>query len=143
MTADQFYRACLVVFPREFRQQYGDAMVEAFREFHSAIPRRGLGFWLFVGADTCRSACIEQISAWTSRPRRLALQWIGGCALGAAASGALGSRCSIRTARRSASWCRGSAFDVERPGGVALCRHESSERLLIPDGTCVDVPSLA
>jgi hypothetical protein len=91
MTSERVYRALLAVYPRAFRRDYGDAMVEAFRDLHRGATRPPLGFWLFVSADTCRAAYALHVDAWKSSEHRLALQWVGACALGAAVCGAAGS----------------------------------------------------
>lgn len=91
MTSEQIYRACLVLYPRAFRRDYGHAMLEAFRDLQRSGTRRGLRFWLFVAADMCRSAAVQHLDVVTAPERRLALQWIAACALGATACGSLGS----------------------------------------------------
>jgi len=54
------YRALLHVYPRDFRDEYGDAMVEFFRDRSSAACTAGgwssVRLWWRVGLDLCRNA---------------------------------------------------------------------------------------
>jgi hypothetical protein len=91
MNADTLYRTLLAAYPPGFRREYGDAMLEAFRDLHQARSHGRVRFWRFVLVDTLRSA----IHAWTvacqERCATRQLRWIAACAVGTAACGGLGS----------------------------------------------------
>ena len=82
MKDERLYSALLVLYPPSFRREYGQAMIEAFRELRVANRRSTVRFWLFVSADVCRSAWREQLDACHSGMRRFFLQWVGVCTLG-------------------------------------------------------------
>jgi hypothetical protein len=59
MTSERLYAALLHLYPRRFRVEYGDAMVEAFRAARrssAAAP-----FWMLMAKDLCCSACQERV----------------------------------------------------------------------------------
>jgi hypothetical protein len=76
------FRLLLRLYPRGFRREYGDQIVEAFREMRRAEGRTAIGFWRFVLADVCRSALRQQLEACRTGARRIVLEWIAACALG-------------------------------------------------------------
>ena len=82
MNAERFYSSLLTLYPQSFRREYGEAMVEAFRELRAANRRSALRFWLFVTVDVCRSAWREQLDACHSGMRCFLFQWVGVCTLG-------------------------------------------------------------
>jgi hypothetical protein len=89
MTAERFYTALLTLYPKAFRREYGDAMIEAFRELHDhrrARHRSPLAFWSFVVADLGQSLIREQIAASRSGDRLGMLRWLGVCAAGSIAT---------------------------------------------------------
>ena len=91
MTAETLYRALLAVYPPGFRRDYGEAMLEAFRDLHQGRAHDGVRFWLFVLVDALRSASHAWAAAcqeWCATPQ---LRWIAACAVGTAACGGLGS----------------------------------------------------
>jgi len=83
MTPERLYCALLRVYPTSFRDEYGDRMLEAFRQLHGAYRGSRLTFWLFVLADIWRSAFAAQLDACQSGRRRFALEWTGACVCGA------------------------------------------------------------
>jgi hypothetical protein len=87
MTPEQVYAALLALYPRAFREAYGDAMMEAFHDLRRANRRAPLAFWRFVIADLARSVCQAQLDACRSGARRFALRWLTVCALGATSTG--------------------------------------------------------
>jgi len=59
MTADRLYAALLHLYPSEFRDEYGDEMLAAFRALRQTRHRSQgspLRFWLFVASDVFTSA---------------------------------------------------------------------------------------
>jgi hypothetical protein len=86
MTPERVYAALLCLYPRPFRREYGDRMLDAFRQMYGARSRSRVGFWLFVLSDICRSAVFAQIETCRSGARRFALEWVGVCACGAVAT---------------------------------------------------------
>jgi hypothetical protein len=61
MTADRIYAALLHLYPRSFREEYGQEMLTAFREMYRRRTRTRLAFWSFVLADTVRTAGAERL----------------------------------------------------------------------------------
>ena len=72
MTADRIYTTLLRLYPKAFRDQYGDDMLAAFREMFN--DRRGtLRFWRLVLVDTVRAAGAERLET---------VQWPAICLMG-------------------------------------------------------------
>jgi hypothetical protein len=84
MTPDAVYRTLLRLYPRAFRREFGDAMVEAFGDMRAARRRSFFGFWSFVIRDLCRSAARQRIDATP-----FAARWMAACGLGAVVVGGL------------------------------------------------------
>ena len=82
MTPERLYSALLRAYPTPFRREYGDRMLDAFRQLDGDYRGSRTRFWLFVLADICRSAFSVQIEACRSGVRRFALEWTGACACG-------------------------------------------------------------
>jgi len=61
MTADRFYGALLRLYPRPFRDEYGDEMLAAFRDMQHARRAPAPSFWAFVIADTLTAAARERL----------------------------------------------------------------------------------
>src|SRR5689334_4019653 len=65
--ADLVYRVLLRAYPREFRRQYGDDMIEMFRDQHRAEAERGAGsviaLWAHVVVDALRNGLPERAGA--------------------------------------------------------------------------------
>lgn len=91
MKPERVYASVLWLYPTGFRQEYGDTMMETFRELHRHTDLTPLRFWLLVLAGECRTACRERLNDWRSGTRILALQWVLACTLGAVVTGILGS----------------------------------------------------
>jgi hypothetical protein len=91
MTAEDVYRRMLSAYPPRFRREYGDGMVEAFRDLRRHTARGPIAFWLFVAADTVRTAASEHMQTGRELLRSSRCRWIAACAIGASACGALGS----------------------------------------------------
>lgn len=87
MTPEQVYAALLALYPKPFREAYGDAMMEVFRGLRCANRRPAPAFWRFVIADLVRSVCQAQLDACRSGARRFALHWLAVCALAVIATG--------------------------------------------------------
>jgi hypothetical protein len=88
MMVERVYRGFLALYPKAFRREYGEAMIDTFRDLYQdrrarRFGRRSpLGFWLFLVADLSRSLVREQIAACRSGGRLEALRWLGVCAAG-------------------------------------------------------------
>jgi hypothetical protein len=87
MTRDAIYAKLIDVYPRAFRREFGEDMMDACRAL-SRDTRSPLKFWSIVLLDVWRSALREHLDAWTCGRGRLALNWISACTFGALASGA-------------------------------------------------------
>ncbi len=61
MTAERVYAVLLRLYPRRFRLEYGDEMLDAFAAMARASTRGGVAFWAFVIADTVRSSARERL----------------------------------------------------------------------------------
>lgn len=91
MTGESVYSALLIVYPKSFRQQYGSAMLQAFRDLRRTSRLTAFRFWLFIVTDTCQAAWLEHVQGWTCAPRLVALKWISACVVGAVACDVMGS----------------------------------------------------
>jgi hypothetical protein len=69
MTAEDVYKRLLTAIPAGFRREYGDGMIEAFRDLRQQTARGQLGFWFFVIADTLRASSAERALACRARAR--------------------------------------------------------------------------
>ena len=110
MTAESLYRTLLAAYPPGFRREYGDAMLEAFRDLHRAHPRGRARFWLFVLVDMWRSAVHAWVAACQERCAKGQLQWIAACAIGTAACGGLGSAATWAFSYFYHPYLEGTAF---------------------------------
>ena len=88
MTAEDVYRRLLKAYPGRFRREYGDGMLEAFRDLRQHTARGALAFWLFMLVDTVRGASMERVLAWRELLRSSRARWM---MAGATACGVLGS----------------------------------------------------
>jgi hypothetical protein len=91
MTAEDVYKRLLAVYPAGFRREYGEGMLEAFRDLRRNHARGRPAFWLFVVADTLRAASGERALAFRELLQSSRTRWMTACALGATVSGGLGS----------------------------------------------------
>lgn len=81
MNAEQIYAALLRLYPRRFRDEYGDDMLAAFRELRQRRGNGPLAFWLFVVRDTVGAAGRERLDAF---------RWFGTAACGLLVTTAIG-----------------------------------------------------
>ena len=91
MKAEDVYRRLLAAYPASFRREYGEPMLEAFRDLRRHTARGPLRFWLFVVLDTLRAASAERALALRDLRHSSRCRWMTACALGATVSGGLGS----------------------------------------------------
>ena len=82
MTPERLYAALLRLYSKPFRDEYGAAMLDAFRDLRAASRRSPLALWRFVVADLVSSAAREQLDECRTGSRRFALRWLATCALG-------------------------------------------------------------
>ncbi|MGH9145673.1 MAG: hypothetical protein ACRD1Q_03125 [Vicinamibacterales bacterium] len=94
MTAERLFSALLRLYPREFREEFGDALLEAFRELHQRTGHRPVRFWLALLSDLAHSIGREWFDNWRSAKGQFALRWVLACASGAVVTGAVGSALS-------------------------------------------------
>jgi len=87
MTREKIYASLIRLYPRPFRREYGEQMLDTFRELSVDMRRSPLRFWSLVFRDTARSVARERADAWTHEMRRLGMNWILACSLGTLASG--------------------------------------------------------
>jgi MFS family permease len=88
MTRETILASLIRLYPKPFRREYGEQMLDTYRELSVDTRRSPLRFWSLVFRDTARSVARERADAWTHEMRRLGLNWIAGCSLGTLASGA-------------------------------------------------------
>ena len=95
MISEMLYSALLHLYPKRFRLEYGEAMIDAFRAARRDIaPTR---FWCLIAKDLCRSVCQEHLREREPSLRHVArctfasvlstVVLIGSIAVGVAASG--------------------------------------------------------
>jgi hypothetical protein len=94
MTAERVYSALLRLYPREFREEFGDALLEAFRHLYQSTGHRPVRFWLALLTDLARSIFREWLDTSRSTSGQFALRWILASASGALVTGAVGSALS-------------------------------------------------
>ena len=82
MNVRRIYRLLLLMYPKPFRQQYGEAMTDTFIDVHQHRQRTRLRFWSFVIADTLRAAAVQHLDVWTSEDSRIAVRWLLACVVG-------------------------------------------------------------
>ena len=87
MTRETIFASLIRLYPKPFRREYGEQMLDTYRELSVDSRRSPLRFWSFVFRDTARSVVRERADAWTHEMRRLGMNWIAACSLGALASG--------------------------------------------------------
>jgi hypothetical protein len=85
------YAALLALYPRAFRETYGDEMLDTFREWHRTSRLPAISFWRVAIADLGQSVCRAQLDACRSGPRRFVLRWLAVCALGIIGTGFIAS----------------------------------------------------
>jgi hypothetical protein len=68
MSADRVYAAILRLYPRPFRDEYGDEMAATFRELRDSRRSTPLRFWTFILADAARTAGRERLEG---------MRWLG------------------------------------------------------------------
>ena len=113
MTAERMYAALLALYPEPFRREYGDAMVEAFRDLSRAHARRRLTLWRFVLSDLCRSVGRAHLDACRSGGRRFVLQWVGTCALGIVATAVVANALAWCFSYLYHPYLDGSSFGID------------------------------
>ena len=78
--SERLYRLLLRAYPRDFRDEFGDAMIEFHRDRVAAVGSRAaatdriLGFtrvWIHVGVDLLRNALPARFDALKRQPRKL------------------------------------------------------------------------
>ncbi len=83
MTQERLYSALLVLYPKAFRREYLEQMMDAFRQLRLASRRGAIAFWIFILADLFRSLLTQHVDAFRSGTRQFAVEWAATCALGA------------------------------------------------------------
>ena len=76
MTAERFYSRLLVAYPAAFRQEYGERMLEAFRELRRDSSETSMRFWLFIVSDVLRSAARQRVSDLWRSTKRPEAEWV-------------------------------------------------------------------
>jgi hypothetical protein len=83
MTAERFYARLLLAYPASLRREYGDDMLDTFRQFRRTYRGSPVAFWTRLLIDTIRSAFSSHIDACRTGTRRFTLEWMATCASGA------------------------------------------------------------
>ena len=82
MTPERLYVTLLTLYPKAFRDEYGAAMLDAFRDLRASSRRSPLALWRFVVVDIVRSAVRQQLDECRTGARRHSLHWLASCVLG-------------------------------------------------------------
>jgi hypothetical protein len=82
MTPERLYATLLMLYPKPFRDEYGAAMLDAFRDLRASSRRSPLALWRFVVVDVVRSAVRQQLDECRTGTRRFVLRWLASCAFG-------------------------------------------------------------
>jgi hypothetical protein len=59
MNAERFYARLLRAFSPAFRREYGEEMIETFRDMYRDSSGNAAAFWLFIVTDVVRSAAVS------------------------------------------------------------------------------------
>jgi hypothetical protein len=94
MTPERVYAALIRLYPQEFREEFGDRLLDAFRELHRRKGHRPVRFWFALLSDLVHSIGREWLDNSRSAKGQFALRWILACASGAVVIGAMGSALS-------------------------------------------------
>ena len=121
MTAERVYSALLRLYPREFREEFGDALLEAFSELYQRAGHRPVQFWLALLSDLAHSIGREWLDNWRSAKGQFALSWVLACASGAVVTGAVGSALSWTFAYLYHPYLEGLIFPAWGYGALLGC----------------------
>jgi hypothetical protein len=81
-------RILAAAFPREFRQRFGDDMLQCILDARDALGDGSAAarakFWLRIAIDLVRAGIVEHVRARRARPRSRALRLLGFASLAAA-----------------------------------------------------------
>jgi hypothetical protein len=94
MTPERLYSVLLRLYPREFRREFGEALLEAFGELYRNMGHRPVRFWRVLLSDLMQSVCGEWLDSWRSARGQFAVRWVFVCASVAIFTGAVGSALS-------------------------------------------------
>lgn len=61
MSAERLYAALLYLYPREFRDEFGEEMLDLFRELRHAQRLTPVRFWTFILGDTVTAVARERL----------------------------------------------------------------------------------
>ena len=75
-TAERFYSRLLLAYPLAFRREYGDEMLEAFRDLRGGSSAPAVTFWLFIVSDVIRSAARQRVGDLWLSTKRPAVEWM-------------------------------------------------------------------
>jgi hypothetical protein len=101
MTAERFYARLLRLYSPAFRREYGDEMIETFRDLYRDSAGNTARFWLFIVADVLRSAARQRLAALLSSTKRPEADWVIRCA---------GSGIAIMITAHALSWSFGYLY---------------------------------
>jgi hypothetical protein len=87
MTPERAYRLVLHLYPRRFRREYGERMVDDFRELRADMRDRPVVLWARLLVDACRSAVVEHVDQWTCGAPGRAARWVAACVMGTILAG--------------------------------------------------------
>ena len=87
MRQERAYRLLLQLYPRRFRREYGERMVEDFRELCSEMGDRPVALWGRLLVDAGRSVVREHVDEWTCGAPGRAARWIAACVMGTVLAG--------------------------------------------------------
>jgi len=86
-------RILTAAFPREFRQRFGDDMLQCIRDARSALgdapATARASFWMHILVDLLRAGIVEHVRTRRARPRSRPLRLLGFASLAAAIANVL------------------------------------------------------
>jgi hypothetical protein len=80
MSAERFYACLLRAYSPAFRREYGEEMIETFRDLYRDSAGNAAAFWLFIVTDVVRSAARQRLAVLSSSIRRPEVAWVIRCA---------------------------------------------------------------
>jgi hypothetical protein len=75
-TEERLYSRLLLAYPPAFRREYGDQLIETFRDLRRDASGTVLTFWLFIVSDVIRSAARQRVGDLWLITKRPEVEWV-------------------------------------------------------------------
>jgi hypothetical protein len=118
MTPEHLYLFLLRLYPRQFREEFGEALLDTFRELYRNTGHWPVLFWRVLLSDLLQSVCREWLDSWRSARGQFAVRWVLACGSVAIFTGAVGSALSWSFAYFYHPYLEGWIFPAWGYGGL-------------------------